>query len=400
MQSFLYTAVDNVGARTSGEISAVTKTAAVSELASRGLMVAKISERKASFSPLANGNRKLGLAELERFTAELGLLLKNGVRLDKGLSVLVKNTQNGAEQQFLQQVLDDVRGGEALSSAIGRFPDLFSDTYRNLVKAGEASGRLDEIFLQLAQDIKFQRKLQNQVLQALTYPAVILFVCILSVVFVFNYIVPQMAPLFSGAAQLPAYTVFLLSASEWLREYQLYLLVLILVMLVFGARALRSRHQRDRVLSMLTGLPLIGSLVLLVNQVEANSTLSITLASGLPVDRAFGLAAHSVRNKDLRQSLLGAQELIRRGETPSKALRGNPLYPDFSHSLIEVGEESGDLQPCFNELADRARSDFELRIAQLTSILEPILILFMGGIVGGVVVTMLLSVVSVNDISL
>ena len=222
MQSFLYTAVDNVGARTSGEISAVTKTAAVSELASRGLMVAKISERKASFSPLANGNRKLGLAELERFTAELGLLLKNGVRLDKGLSVLVKNTQNGAEQQFLQQVLDDVRGGEALSSAIGRFPDLFSDTYRNLVKAGEASGRLDEIFLQLAQDIKFQRKLQNQVLQALTYPAVILFVCILSVVFVFNYIVPQMAPLFAGAAQLPGYTVFLLSASEWLREYQLY----------------------------------------------------------------------------------------------------------------------------------------------------------------------------------
>ena len=400
MQTYLYTAVDNAGARTSGEVSAETKSAAISELASRGLMVAKISERKASFSPLASTSRKLSLSELERFTAELGLLLKNGVRLDKGLSVLVKNTQNGTEQRFLQQVLDDVRGGESLSSAIGRFPDLFSDTYRNLIKTGEVSGRLDEIFLQLAQDIKFQRKLQNQVLQALTYPAVILFVCILSVVFVFNYIVPQMAPLFAGAAQLPSYTIFLLSASDWLREYQFYLLALIVVTAVIGVRALRSRQQRDKLLSAIIGLPVIGSLVLLVNQVQANSTLSITLASGLPVDRAFGLAADSVRNKDLRQSLLSAQELIRRGEAPSKALRGNPLYPDFSHSLIEVGEESGDLQPCFDELADRARTDFELRISQFTSILEPILILFMGGIVGGVVVTMLLSVVSVNDISL
>jgi type II secretory pathway component PulF len=165
-------------------------------------------------------------------------------------------------------------------------------------------------------------------------------------------------------------------------------------------RALKSRQRRDRVLSLLTSLPIVGGLILLVNQVQANSTLSITLASGLPVDRAFGLAAHSVRNRDLRQSLLGVQDLIRRGEPPSKALRGNPLYPDFAHSLIEVGEESGDLQPCFNELADRARSGFELRIAQFTSILEPVLILFMGAIVGGVVVTMLLSVVSVNDISL
>lgn len=400
MQTFLYTAVDDLGVRTSGEVTAITKSAAVSDLASRGLMVAKINERSDGFSPFASSNRKLGLAELERFTAELGLLLKNGVRIDRGLSVLVKNTHNSAEQRFLRQVLDDVRGGEALSVSISRFPDLFSDTYQNLIKTGEASGRLDEVFLQLAQDLKFRRKLQNQVLQALTYPAVILFVCILSVVFVFNYIVPQMAPLFAGAAQLPTYTVLLLSASEWLRDYQLYLLAAIVVVIFLMIRALKSRQRRDRVLSLLTSLPIVGGLILLVNQVQANSTLSITLASGLPVDRAFGLAAHSVRNRDLRQSLLGVQDLIRRGEPPSKALRGNPLYPDFAHSLIEVGEESGDLQPCFNELADRARSGFELRIAQFTSILEPVLILFMGAIVGGVVVTMLLSVVSVNDISL
>jgi type II secretory pathway component PulF len=134
--------------------------------------------------------------------------------------------------------------------------------------------------------------------------------------------------------------------------------------------------------------------------VQANSTMSITLASGLPVDRAMGLASNSVRNKELRQSLVMAQERVRRGESVSNALKGNRMYPDFAHSLIEVGEESGDLQPCFEELADRARTNFELRIAQLTSVLEPVLILFMGAVVGGVVVTMLLSVVSVNDIAI
>lgn len=400
MQTFLYTAVDADGIRTAGEVDSETQAKAISTLAERGLMVAKIRPQSSVSTNLMPVSSKLGLAQLERFTSELGLLLKNGVRIDKGLSVLVKNTANPLEQRFLQQILDDVRGGASLSISLSNFPELFSDTYLNLIKTGEASGRLDEIFLQLTQDLRFRRKLQNQVIQALTYPSVILLVCLLSIAFVFNYIVPQMAPLFSGAAQLPGYTVLLLSVSEWFRDYQWYLLVAVILSIVLSVRAMRSRQRRDKVFSRIMSLPVIGSLVLLVNQVQANSTLSITLASGLPVDRAFGLAANSVRNKDLRQSLLGAQERIRRGESPSTVLKGNPLYPDFYHSLIEVGEESGDLHPCFSELADRARSDFELRIAQLTSILEPILILFMGAIVGGVVVTMLLSVVSVNDISL
>jgi type II secretory pathway component PulF len=400
MRTFVYTAVDVDGIRSAGEVSSETQASAISILAERGLMVAKIRPQSTGAINFTAVTGKLGAAQLERFTSELGLLLKNGVRIDKGLSVLVKNTPNPVEQRFLQQVLDDVRGGATLSSSLSGFPELFSDTYLNLIRTGEASGRLDEIFLQLTEDLKFRRKLNNQVIQALTYPSVILLVCLLSIAFVFNYIVPQMAPLFSGAAQLPGYTVLLLSVSDWFRDYQWYFLATVAISLVFFARAMRSRQRRDKALSHIMSFPVVGSLVLLVNQVQANSTLSITLASGLPVDRAFGLAANSVRNKDLRQGLLGAQERIRRGESPSIVLRGNPLYPDFYHSLIEVGEESGDLQPCFAELADRARSDFELRIGQLTSVLEPILILFMGAIVGGVVVTMLLSVVSVNDISL
>jgi len=400
MPTFIYTAIDSGGVKSSGDITADSKSSGINELSARGLMVITIKE-KATEIGLHNLSRStVGVGELERFTAELGVLLKNGVRIDRGLTVLLRNTSNPAEQRFLKGVLDGVRRGEALSQALAEFPDLFSDTYLNIVRTGEASGRLADVFMQLAEDLKFSRQLRNQITQALTYPAVIMFVCLLSVIFVFNYIVPQMEPLFAGAASLPGYTQALLATSEWFRNYQWYLLIVVALLVVMVARSFRSRSQRDRLFSRLMHWPLVGQLVLMVNQIQANSTLHTTLASGLSVDQAFALAAKSVVNRELQQSLITAQERIRRGESPSKALRGNPLYPDFSHSLIEVGEESGDLKPCFEELADRARSDFQLRIAQLTSILEPLLILVMGGIVGGVVVTMLLSVVSVNDISL
>lgn len=400
MPTFIYSAIDSGGVKSAGDITADSKSIGINELSARGLMVITIKEKATEISFGNLSRRAVGVGELERFTAELGVLLKNGVRIDRGLTVLLRNTTNPSEQRFLRGVLDSVRRGESLSQALAEFPDLFSDTYLNIVRTGEASGRLADIFMQLAEDLKFSRQLRNQIIQALTYPAVIMFVCLLSVIFVFNYIVPQMEPLFAGAASLPGYTQALLATSEWFRNYQWYLLILFALFVFLVARSFRSRSQRDRLFSHLMRWPLVGRLVLMVNQIQANSTLNTTLASGLSVDQAFALAAKSVVNRELQQSLMTAQERIRRGESPSKALRGNPLYPDFSHSLIEVGEESGDLQPCFEELADRARSDFQLRVAQLTSILEPLLILVMGGIVGGVVVTMLLSVVSVNDISL
>jgi len=401
MPLFQYQAVDTVGGRKRGEVNAANEEEAILRLSHDGLLVAKISlSRQSEPSLTVLSSKKLGLAELDRFTTELSLLLRNGVRIDRGLTVLLGNAVSAAERRFLQELLDKVRGGEALSTALRAQGALFSETYLNLVVAGEASGRLSDVFEQLAADLKYRRKLQNQIIQALTYPLVILFVCVASIVFVFNYIVPQMAPLFSNAVELPGYTKLLLSSSQWIRDYQLYVALSFPLLILTGTRLMSSRQRRDEILASLMRWPVIGGLILAVNQVQANSTLSITLASGLSVDRAFGLAAHSVQNKELKQSLIVAQERVRRGDSISAVLRGNPLYPDFSHSLIEVGEESGDLEPCFTELADRARSNFELKINQMTAILEPVLILFMGGVVGGVVVTMLLSVVSVNDIAL
>jgi type II secretory pathway component PulF len=140
-------------------------------------------------------------------------------------------------------------------------------------------------------------------------------------------------------------------------------------------------------------------MMLQVNQVQVNSTLAMTLSAGIPVDEALGMASMSVENPDVANSLKSAQEQVRRGATLTSSLANSTLYPDFALSLIEVGEESGDLIPCFEELTARARSQFELRVAQFTAVLEPLLILAMGAIVGGVVVTMLLSVVSVNDVA-
>ena len=277
MLTFRYQAIDSGGVRSQGEIDAEDRDSAIAQLAERGLMVAKISEKTAQALSLGFGRSKLGLNELERFTSELALLLRNGVRIDKGLLVLVRNTGNPAEKRFLQAVLDAVRSGESLSDALVEFPSLFSSTYLSLVKTGEASGRLDEVFEQLARDLKYRRKLTNQILQALTYPLVILFVCLLSIAFVFNYIVPQMEPLFAGAASLPSYTTALLAVSDWFRSYQWHTLIAFVALILLMMRMLRSSDQRDRLLSRVSRWPLAGSLVLLVNQVQANSTMSLSL---------------------------------------------------------------------------------------------------------------------------
>ena len=399
MPLYRYTALNSVGGKVQGSVESPSAEGAVSQLYTQGLMVSRV-ELDQPTKQFFSTKGQLDLAFLEAFTTEVALLLRNGVRIDDGLLVLRKNASTYQQRKFLGDLLKSVREGNPLSHALQSYEDLVGPNYINLIRTGELSGRLGTVFQQLADDLKYRQELKAKIVQALTYPAVISLVCVICILFVFNYIVPQLEPLFSNMASLPSYTLTLIAMSEFMAAYQWYVFASLAAIGLGLYRWLRKRESRDRVLSTITSWPLVGSMLLHVNRVQANSTLAITLASGVSVDTAVGMAARSVTNRDVQLSLLSAQEKVRRGESFSNSVRDCQLYTDFAHSLIEVGEESGDLEPCFRELTVRARSDFELKIAQMTSLLEPVLILVMGGIVGGVVVTMLLSVVAVNDVAL
>ena len=402
MAFYKYQAYDSEGKKYDDEIEADSEKDALVLLHKNNLFVStiklKIQQGNTEFG-LLNAST-INLKQLGYLTSELGLLLKNGVKIDKGLSILSHNNTTGPINELLTSLLSDIRNGMALSESMQKQENVFTPLYINLVKLGEASGNLPNIFEQLSKDLYFQQELKEKIIQALTYPIIIFIVCLLCILFVFNYIVPQMSGLFAGMTDLPNYTIVLLSLSDWFRKYQFLLLISTPILFIFLYKMRKNSRWQMRYYALAMRLPFIKSIMINAEQIRFNSSLAMMSDAGVALDKAMLLSAQSVRNLNLKQELLSAQQKIRKGAKLSETLSKSPLYPSFSVSLLEVGEESGDLGPVFDELSTRAKSEFQSAIKKVTTILEPLLILVMGGIVGSVVVTMLLSIISVNDIGL
>ena len=401
MANFLYEAYDSQGAKVNGKVQAPDQERARGLLQEQRLMVISVAEDSVKSEALISlSRRKVNAQELEYLTSELALLLTSGVTIDRGLAVIKRNTSSAPQAELVTGLHDAVRRGESLSAAMSREDEIFSPLYINLVKLGESSGTLPNIFRRLAEDIKFQSELKRKIIQALTYPTVIFAVCILCIVFIFNYIVPQMSGLFDGLPEIPTYTAILLGASEWMIAYQWFLLLGILGAIAALGGVIKTSSGARQLDDIMLRMPGLSQIFIMVERIHFNTAIAMMLASGILIDRCLEMAIGNVKNRTIRQSLAVAKERVKKGDTLAKALATSPLYSDFSISLIEVGEESGQLEPVFSELSGRARREFESWVERFTALLEPLLILFMGGIVGGVVVTMLLSIVSVNDIGI
>jgi type II secretory pathway component PulF len=401
MKLFTYKAYDSGGAKVDGETEALSLEAAHKALSQQGYMVISVAENAPLGQELGFLTRKrVTSEELEFLTSELSLLLNSGVTIDRGLAVIRRNSTSAPQGRLVASLHDAVRRGDSLSDAMAAEGDTFNSLYINLVMLGESSGTLPKVFARLAEDIKFQSELKRKVIQALTYPAVIFSVCILCIVFIFNYIVPQMSGLFEGIPEIPTYTAFLLGLSSWMIKYQWFLLMGIVALISALVLLIRTPEGARRFDEALLHVPGLRNVFVLLERIRFNTAIAMMLDSGILIDRCLEMAIGSVKNQPIRQGLIAAKERVKKGEALSKALRASPLYLDFSLSLIEVGEESGQLSPVFNEISSRSRREFESWVDRMTSLLEPLLILVMGGVVGGVVVTMLLSIVSVNDIGI
>ncbi|CCQ10321.1 type II secretion system protein [Pseudoalteromonas luteoviolacea B = ATCC 29581] len=396
MHVFQYKAVDNSGAQTSGIIESESESAALATLKKQGLHVVEIKVSKESFR-LFNKN-KISLSDLEFLTSELSLLLKSGVKIDKGIDIIRKSKSNLALAQLLAALSRDLKKGKPLSQSFREHSDIFDDLYCNLIELGEATGDLAGVFDSLARDLKFKRDLQAKVIGSLAYPAVILFVCLLSIFFIFNVIIPKMSTMFEDPSVLPWYTQMMLEISDFFVNYQLFML-LALLCIPIAINAIRSKPSVIAWWHKFSlRIPLLSKGIKTVELIRFNSGLAMMLKAGVQLDKALALSSGSIRNNVLRREVEIARKQIKQGEMLSVALKKTSIYPEFFVSLLEVGEESGNLDTVFAEIADRTRRDFSDWTAKVTNLLEPMMILFMGGFVGSVVVIMLLSMVSVNDI--
>ena len=403
MARFRYQGFDPSGARVSGIVESEGLELARADLRSRGVLLSALAAEGAGRDwrqTVGLRDERVGLADLEFLTSELSLLLESGVRIDRAIGILQRTGRGGAVDRLLRSLGNELKQGRQLSEAAADHPEVFDPLYVNLLALGEASGQLPEVFRRLADDLRFRRDIRQKVLQAASYPLVVLGVCVLALLFIFNFVVPNLTTLFADATELPWYTSLLLGTSEFMRRYQWLLAGALAVgsLLLWQARSRPGVAQAREDLSLST--PLVRDATLMVERIRFASGLGMMLESGVPVDRALHLATGSIRHSALRREVAVAVEKVRRGEQLSGALRQTRLFPDYFASLLEVGEESGELGRVCNEVARRSRESFAAWTQRMTTLLEPLLILVMGLIVGGVVVVMMLSITSVADVGL
>ncbi len=398
MIEFEYKAIDSHGARHQGTVEATDKGSAQHKLLQQDLHPMSIKAIPKGNSLASFFSQKVSLDQLEFFTSELSLLLESGVRVDKGIDIIRQANAHPALSRLLNQIASSLKKGSSLSDAFAEHEDLFGPLYISLLTIGETSGNLPEVLNRLADDLKFQKDLRSQISTALTYPAVIFFVCIMAVYFVLTFIVPKMAGIFTDLSLAPWYTQVIINTSNFFVNYQAIIVGGIVLAIVALSYALKRPEVKSWFYVKASHLPGIGNVILTAERIRFAQSMAMMLDAGLQLDTTLELTANTLKQQELKRDAKQALKQLKSGKQLSQVLAKTRIFPDFFLSIIKVGEETGRLPRVFKEVASRSKNDLEQVIKKLTTMLEPIMLIFMGGFVGGIVISMLMSMVSINDV--
>ena len=404
MNQYSYTAYDISGVRHQGEISAGNIQSAQNKIKEMGLVPIKLKSLSALQARVSSKFQileriKPGLSDVEFFSSQMSLLLKNGIRIDKALETTIKTIRNLKFRRAAIQIHGDIRSGSHLSQALQKFPDIFDPMYISIASIGEATGKLSDAFEQIAANLGFRKSVRSKTRQALIYPSVIFMVCMLSIVFIFNFVVPKFEVLFSGMKTLPVYTDILLTVSRFFTKYQWLIVVLMAGIPIWLKQMNRIPFVKFLMDTLMTKIPVLRYLLYSLENLRFVSSMAILLKSGVLLVDALGYSIRSIGNHTIQKQLQSARDEVKQGRKLSEALLKTGFLPDIFIGVIEVGEQTGNLAEIFNDMENRFKNDYELRLNGMITLLEPIMILVMGLIVGSVVVIMLLSIVSVNDLN-
>ncbi len=399
MKAYDVKAYNNSGELIQRKEVAQTKQEIQHKLAKQGLIAVEINELDSTKQHQGH-SINIPLSVLEEIFSNLAELMQNGIKLDKAIELTEKGIVLTQAKLFLSNLRGEIRGGSSLFEVASNYPKLFNRLYLSLIELGEASGQLPDVLSRISEDMQFRMSLKQKVQQALAYPSVIFMVCILAITFIFYFVLPQLAPLFEQATELPWYTVFLLNTANFMDKYGLFVIGFIIASPVLGVMLVRYLLQTsDAFQRQFYSLPGVSHLTRGVDRIRFSTSLQITLNSGIPLSQALKLSVSAVTMPKLRDSLVGASNQIKQGIKMCDALDGVKLFDDIQLGYIETGEETGKLAKSFQNIAQRSQAQMDRYIATATTVLEPILILFMGGVVGGVVIGMIMSIMSVQDIN-
>lgn len=403
MPGFRYEALEQAsGKARRGVLEADNARLARQLLREQGLLVAGLEEIVAETgrgSLLQRQRGGVSLAQLAMLTRQLSTLLDAGLTIEQALQVLIEQADNPREREVVAAVRSEILAGVPLSRALGNFPRVFPELYRTLVGAGEESGKLPAVMRRLADYIESSQQLRSKVMLAMIYPAIISGVSVLVVGGLLTYVVPQVVNVFQNShQQLPLLTRALLAVSGALKVGAVPVLLLAGLGVFLFLRALRNETFRLRVDRAMLTLPLAGRLIRSINTARLASTLAILVGSGVPLLAALQHVAGVVINRAQRLAVSESAKQVREGVSLSRALGESKVFPPVLIHLIASGEASGRLEHMLERAAAQQSQELENRVATLTGLLEPLLILAMGGVVLLIVMAILMPVFEMNQL--
>ncbi|MFK7090147.1 type II secretion system inner membrane protein GspF [Chromobacterium violaceum] len=400
MAAFKYTAYDAAGKEQSGLLEADSARAARTQLRERGLLPVTVDGVSAKTGGAGSNVLRRGLprAELVMITEQLSTLLNAGLTLEKALTAVTEQSENARSRTVLAALRSDILEGKGFAQALSSAPGVFSPLYRSLVQAGEQSGHLDMVMSRLAEYLDKRQNTQQKVTLALAYPAVVTLVAILVVAGLMSYVVPQVVSVFAQTKQsLPFLTRALVACSDFLRQWGVALLIGIAVAAFLIVRALRAPALKRRFHARVLKLPVFGRLFRALNTARMASTMSILVGSGVPLLTALETARGLMTMLPMQDAVADAMAKVREGVSLSRALNASRQFPPVLIHLISSGEASGTLSHMLDRAAQQQEQEVERKLATFTTLMEPLLILVMGGMVLLIVLAIMMPIIDMNQ---
>ncbi len=395
MAVFTWEGMKKTGEVVKGNIDAQSESSVIALLRQQDIRPINIKEKKAAFDfgKLNIFREKVGGKELSIFTRQFATMIDAGLPLVQCLDILGSQQENKTFQKTIKDIKNSIEGGSTFAAALKKHPDTFDSLYSNLVAAGEVGGMLDAILARLATYIEKAEKLKGRVKGAMIYPIVVMSVAAGAVAILLLFVIPVFAKMFSDVgAALPAPTQFVMDLSNFLKHYIFYIIIGMIAVFVAVRSYYHTGNGKLIIDGLLLKMPVFGDIIRKNAVARFTRTLSTMISSGVPIMDGLEIVARTSGNQVVENAIMKARESIAAGKTIAEPLGQTKVFPGMVVQMISVGEATGNMDAMLSKIADFYDEEVDSAVAAMTSLIEPLLIVFLGVIIGGLVVAMYLPI--------
>lgn len=376
---FLYKTKDTEGNEHSGSVESADAHAAAAILRKKGLIIIALSPKSPPMNKmLSRFFNKVGFTEIVIFTRQLATMVSSGLVLSEAIDILEEQQTNKTFNKALNDISQNIKGGITLAQAMGKYPDIFPHLYVNLVKAGEASGKLDSVLLQMADGLEKQREFQAKIKGAMIYPVVVISMMFVVMLIMMIFVIPKLLTLYKqSTVELPLPTKILIATSNFFTNYW-WVIIILLIGGIIGLKRWRKTPEGDLLYSkLLLKIPIVGKIIINVTLTNFTRTFGLLSSAGIPLLESIGIVSDLTDNLVFKNALKDSYLGVEKG-LPFSSLLSSNVFPKIVSQMIRVGEETGKIDEIFLKLSEFFESESDHMVKNLTVAIEPIVLIILG----------------------